>query len=249
MDQQNRRINFLRQRLQNPFEAKTRILFFTIDFNIAYSTEIETVPIEVGIVPFTLFDGPMKSNYFHEIINDIIPTSYQLRAKQRSTFEHGISVENNPAIHTSYDVLYDRMTSFIMETYKTKMQGKGSGSPILISSNFSQTIQCIRYIAKQAGKINYIGGSVFSQMISYEDFIQYYYISKGISIPIDVIPQSVYKLLSNDVNEEYYCDFHKENRPRHFSCAKVNATYFADVLYKYFNITNDENTFHSMWNK
>ena len=249
MDLKNKRIEFLAQTIQNPFEVKTKILFFAIDFNIAYSTEIDTVPIEVGIVPFTLFDGPMRSQFFHEIINEIIPSSYQLRAKQRATFEHGISAENNPAIHTSYEILYDRMSAFIMETYKSKIQGKSNGTPILIASNFSQTLQCIRYIAKQAGKLNEVMGSVFSKMISYEDFVQYYYISKGISIPIDVIPQSVYKLLNDDVNEEYYCDFHKEKRPRHFCCAKVNATYFADVMFRYFNVLNEENNFHKMWDK
>ena len=250
MKKENYRVQFLKSEFTNP-QAKSKLMFFMIDFNIAYSTEAETIPIEVGIVPFTSVDGPMRLNCFHEIINDSIPQSYILRAKQRSTYEHGITPENNPAVSTTYEVLYDRMNSYIRDTFIKQMKGKTEIYPIVITTNFTQTINIISFIARRAGIYEDIKQSFFSRMIAYEDFIQFYYDYKGLGTPIDVIPQSVFRLLTKDVNEQYYCDFHfhKENRPRHFCCAKVNATYFADILFKYFNVFNDENSFPDDWDK
>ena len=64
--------------------------FFVLDFNYAYSTEADTSPIELSIIPFTFQTSPHQFDHFHQIIKEEIPKEFEINAKHYKEFEHGI---------------------------------------------------------------------------------------------------------------------------------------------------------------
>ena len=67
---------------------------------------------------------------------------------------------------------------------------------------------------------------------------------------IDIIPQSVYKILTIHPVSDHKCDYHKSIKVRTFCCTKTNALFFAKTLQEEFNPFSEENFLtHQNWDK
>ncbi|EKE39480.1 hypothetical protein ENUP19_0038G0061 [Entamoeba nuttalli] len=201
-------------------------LFFILDFQISYKTDICTVPVEICIKP-TLLNGTVNIECFQTIINQPIPIQHFLNSKHYTDFEHGISQENNPVPQTDFDFLWKKINSFI----KSNMSKYSDSSmlPIVICTPFISSVQCVEFLASQA-KVSDLRRSVFNTMFSVDDFVECVNRFKEIIPNTNAIYNFYKPLVCWTCNNDFKCDFHKSNGTRTFCCSKTNSEYLASTL-------------------
>ncbi|BFU20709.1 hypothetical protein EHI8A_068760 [Entamoeba histolytica HM-1:IMSS-B] len=238
--------NFLRDCLKRSGEQAIKQPFFFIDFGINYTTDETCVPIEICIQPFTLDPNSAPVKPFLQIINEVVPNQYLLRAKQHADFEHGITPENNPSHPTDFLLLWNTINNFIW-TF-TKKCGE-TFVPIVICLSFRRGVQCIENLATKAGLYDKIGESGFMHALPFEAFVKFFYESQGKVVPISAIPKCLCPLLSYIPETKYKCSFHSNIKTRSFCCCQSNVAYLVGELTCNFNPYNQFNILHSTSNE
>ena len=205
-------------------------IFFILDFQLCYKTDEFSIPIEICIKPM---GNIPQIESFHCILNQTIPIQHYLNSKHYSTFEHGITNQNNPSNQTDYLQLWRKMSQYIKDIMNQYSENKLL--PIIIATPFRSSISCIEYLSIQA-KIEDVRKTVFSVMFSVDDFIEC--MNKFNENNGYMNTNSIYNfykpMLLFDVDSSYQCDFHKKVHPRSFCCSKANCEYLVSSLFSYF---------------
>ena len=233
------RIDALSETLTRNIEIIQKQIFFIIDFQICYKTDEYTIPIEISIKPFLGLRIPDVIESFHQILNQQIPIQFYLNSKHYSDFEHGITPQNNPtsAASTDFVYLWKQMNQYI-RNIMVKYSDPAC-SPILLTTPFKSSLQCIEYLAAQA-KIDDVRKTIFNNIYSVDDFIECMNRFKDPNAYRNT--NSIYsfyeRMIFYEPSEEYKCDFHKGKKElRSFCCSKANCVHLEQSLSILLNTT------------
>ncbi|XP_023216714.1 protein maelstrom homolog isoform X1 [Centruroides sculpturatus] len=173
--------------------------FFIIDFNVLCCTDDEYIPLEVGIIKYSIKGG--IEDCFHTFINaGPIPIGYSRTAMQHSDDTHKIPVSQFTLSESNYLKICKSIENFVNS-------GRNEIAPVFcLEENIKQNQGCLDWLCKKATYYNIQNIQCYSLVYLLMELRAYVYHA----FPCKIAAADMLHSFTYDYVTKTRCDYHED---------------------------------------
>lgn len=211
--------------------ALKKLYFIYFNILVKIKEQNKFIPIEVGLVEYTIKEG-IRRDYHNFIITREIPIGYSREAIEHSETTHGISVIGLEDKEENYSEVWQDIIDFI-----SPQSGSEDLPPLFCpKESIPQNLGSLEWLAEQAGQEDYL-----DDIKLWDSNFLHMELRAGAGSPAAsyAIAEEEMKNSSFDYVSGLRCNFHEEGDNMYCALGKVKSLCYiiSDVMCKLFKIT------------